>query len=58
MNFTKGDPTLLSFEDSLTLFHAMGHGLLLLSNVTYPTVNKKKKKKKRKKKKKNSVTSV
>jgi peptidyl-dipeptidase Dcp len=39
MNFNKGDPTLLSFEDARTLFHEMGHGLHgLLSNVTYPTV--------------------
>src|SRR5437763_2945143 len=40
MNFNKGDPTLLSFEDARTLFHEMGHGLHgLLSNVTYPTVS-------------------
>lgn len=40
MNFNKGDPTLLSFEDTRTLFHEMGHGLHgLLSNVTYPTVS-------------------
>jgi peptidyl-dipeptidase Dcp len=39
MNFNKGDPTLLSFEDARTLFHEMGHGLHgLLSDVTYPTV--------------------
>jgi peptidyl-dipeptidase Dcp len=39
MNFNKGDPTLLSFEDARTLFHEMGHALHgLLSNVTYPTV--------------------
>jgi peptidyl-dipeptidase Dcp len=39
MNFNKGDPTLLSFEDAHTLFHEMGHALHgLLSNVTYPTV--------------------
>jgi peptidyl-dipeptidase Dcp len=40
MNFNKGVPTLLSFEDARTLFHEMGHGLHgLLSNVTYPTVS-------------------
>jgi peptidyl-dipeptidase Dcp len=40
MNFNKGDPTLLSFEDARTLFHELGHGLHgLLSNVTYPTVS-------------------
>jgi peptidyl-dipeptidase Dcp len=40
MNFNKGDPTLLSFEDARTLFHEMGHGLHgLLSNVTYPTIS-------------------
>ena len=40
MNFNKGDPTLLSFEDARTLFHEFGHGLHgLLSNVTYPTVS-------------------
>jgi peptidyl-dipeptidase Dcp len=39
MNFNKGEPTLLSFEDARTLFHEMGHALHgLLSNVTYPTV--------------------
>ena len=40
MNFNKGEPTLLSFEDARTLFHEMGHGLHgLLSNVTYPTIS-------------------
>jgi peptidyl-dipeptidase Dcp len=40
MNFNKGEPTLLSFEDARTLFHEMGHGLHgLLSDVTYPTVS-------------------
>jgi peptidyl-dipeptidase Dcp len=40
MNFNKGDPTLLSFEDARTLFHEMGHGLHgLLSDVTYPTIS-------------------
>ncbi len=38
-NFAKGapgEPTLLSFEDAITLFHEFGHGLHgLLSNVTY-----------------------
>jgi peptidyl-dipeptidase Dcp len=40
MNFNKGDPTLLSFDDARTLFHEFGHALHgLLSNVTYPTVS-------------------
>ena len=40
MNFNKGDPTLLSFEDARTLFHEMGHGMHgLLSNVTYHSVS-------------------
>jgi peptidyl-dipeptidase Dcp len=35
-NFAKGDPTLLSFDDALTLFHEFGHGLHgLLSRVRY-----------------------
>ena len=35
-NFTKGDPTLLSFDDAKTLFHELGHGLhTLLSRVRY-----------------------
>ncbi|MBM3528208.1 MAG: M3 family metallopeptidase [Alphaproteobacteria bacterium] len=39
MNFNKGDPTLLSFDDARTLFHEMGHALHgLLSSVTYPSV--------------------
>jgi peptidyl-dipeptidase Dcp len=40
MNFSKGEPTLLSFEDARTLFHEFGHGLHgLLSNVTYPMIS-------------------
>jgi len=40
MNFNKGNPTLLSFDDARTLFHEMGHALHgLLSNVTYPSVS-------------------
>ena len=39
MNFNKGDPTLLSFDDARTLFHEFGHALHgLLSNVTYPEI--------------------
>lgn len=35
-NFNKGEPCLLSFDDALTLFHEMGHGLHgMLSSVTY-----------------------
>jgi peptidyl-dipeptidase Dcp len=37
-NFSKGNPTLLSFDDARTLFHEFGHGLHgLLSRVRYPT---------------------
>ncbi|MDQ4136401.1 MAG: M3 family metallopeptidase, partial [Pseudomonadota bacterium] len=37
MNFAKGQPSLLSFDDARTLFHEFGHALHgLLSNVTYP----------------------
>src|SRR5205085_11738075 len=37
-NFSKGDPTLLSFDDARTLFHKFGHGLHgLLSRVRYPS---------------------
>jgi peptidyl-dipeptidase Dcp len=37
-NFSKGDPTLLSFDDARTLFHEFGHGLHgLLSHVRYPS---------------------
>ncbi|MGA8757360.1 MAG: M3 family metallopeptidase [Stellaceae bacterium] len=35
-NFSKGEPTLLSFDDAETLFHEFGHGLHgLLSRVRY-----------------------
>ena len=35
-NFSKGAPTLLSFDDAVTLFHEFGHGLhSLLSRVRY-----------------------
>jgi peptidyl-dipeptidase Dcp len=37
-NFSKGDPTLLSFDDAHTLFHEFGHALHgLLSQVRYPS---------------------
>jgi peptidyl-dipeptidase Dcp len=37
-NFSKGTPTLLSFDDARTLFHEFGHGLHgLLSRVRYPS---------------------
>ena len=37
-NFSKGDPTLLCFDDAQTLFHEFGHGLHgLLSRVRYPS---------------------
>jgi peptidyl-dipeptidase Dcp len=37
-NFSKGDPTLLSFDDARTLFHEFGHALHgLLSRVRYPS---------------------
>jgi len=43
MNFAKsaeGQPTLLTFDDALTLFHEFGHALHgMLSNVTYPFVS-------------------
>jgi peptidyl-dipeptidase Dcp len=39
MNFSKGKPALLSFDDAHTLFHEFGHALHgLLSNVTYPMI--------------------
>ena len=35
-NFSRGDPTLLTFDDATTLFHEFGHGLHgLLSAATY-----------------------
>merc|ERR1712072_1559204 len=35
-NFARGSPTLLSFDDAVTLFHEMGHGHHgMLSNCTY-----------------------
>lgn len=35
-NFVKGEPTLLSFDDAVTLFHEFGHGCHgMLSDVTY-----------------------
>lgn len=35
----KGEATLMSYSDAVTLFHEFGHGLHgLLSNVTYPTL--------------------
>lgn len=37
-NFSRGEPTLLSFDDARTLFHEFGHALHgLLSQVRYPT---------------------
>jgi peptidyl-dipeptidase Dcp len=43
MNFSKpepGEPALLSFDDTRTLFHEFGHGLHgLLSSVTYPLLS-------------------
>jgi peptidyl-dipeptidase Dcp len=37
MNFSKGEPALLSFDDARTLFHEFGHALHgLLSDVDYP----------------------
>jgi peptidyl-dipeptidase Dcp len=37
MNFSKGEPALLSFDDARTLFHEFGHALHgLLSDVTFP----------------------
>jgi peptidyl-dipeptidase Dcp len=37
-NFSRAEPTLLSFDDARTLFHEFGHGLHgLLSHVRYPS---------------------
>jgi peptidyl-dipeptidase Dcp len=37
-NFSKGEPTLLGFDDTRTLFHEFGHALHgLLSRVRYPS---------------------
>ncbi|HEY0214336.1 MAG TPA: M3 family metallopeptidase [Paenirhodobacter sp.] len=39
-NFTKGDPSLLSYDDARTLFHEFGHALhQMLSNVTYQLIS-------------------
>jgi peptidyl-dipeptidase Dcp len=39
MNFAKGEPALLSFDDARTLFHEFGHALHgMLSDVTYPSL--------------------
>lgn len=39
MNFSKGEPALLSLDDARTLFHEFGHALHgLMSDVTYPTL--------------------
>ena len=39
MNFARGTPPLLTFDDARTLFHEFGHGLHgLLSDVTYPSI--------------------
>ena len=40
MNFARGNPPLLTFDDARTLFHEFGHGLHgLLSDVTYPSIS-------------------
>jgi len=40
MNFAKGTPPLLTFDDARTLFHEFGHALHgLLSDVTYPSIS-------------------
>ncbi len=39
-NFAKGDPALLSYDDTRTLFHEFGHALhQILSDVTYESVS-------------------
>ena len=39
-NFSKSDPCLLSFDEAVTLFHEMGHGLHgLLSQVRFPRLS-------------------
>lgn len=40
MNFSKGDPALLTFDDARTLFHEFGHALHgLMSDVTFPRIS-------------------
>jgi peptidyl-dipeptidase Dcp len=39
MNFAKGEPPLLTWDDARTLFHEFGHALhALMSDVTYPRI--------------------
>lgn len=40
MSVSKGEPTLVSYDDAETMFHEFGHALHgLLSNVRYPTLS-------------------